>query len=702
MPRELFIIMLSIMVAHGRVDAGDDRASTPPMQAVSDPQQTPLEPPAPAASPTGSGTAHDGDHTELIEVTGSAPVAPGTIALDARTARDTPGALGEPLRALASLPGVTTSLAASGYPIIRGTLPGESRFTFDDIELPILYHFVLGNQVIHPSFLGDLELRAGGSGVEQGNLIGGLVTMTPASPDRTRTELRANPVEIGAYRFQALSDATSAAVAARVGTLALVKVYKPDHDLYYVDQQTRIVHRLANGDQLTLTSLGAFDYFARPDVGIKLQSDLLGFHRLDGRWTRTRNGDTLRAGIQTQLDSLRSRTVYEIPPALPDVDPGPPPSPKNEGGASYGVRGYADGSLALTPRLRVRGGIEARHRVLVNGKSPFTLSENPDPYLGLARKVDAGGAWAALDLRIANLTITPGIRSDLYRAALYGASTRHITIDPRLAVQAYLPRDARAEASVGMYSAPPQVSLFRRSTVIGPLPMTDGIGSNAGMNRAIQVNASLRTPVGAGMEGRFALYYHDTHRALDFGAVDGKFLRPTQCTSFAAPYRDLDTRAVGAEVMLRRELSRSVTGWLSYSLAKLDRDFGFVELPGDFDQRHTLNATAQWRRGRWLLGATGHLHSSRALQYPQTDACGFGGMFTSLDALRRPSPNWRIDLRAERAFQFATWRLSLYADVQNASLTKEIVGYAEDPLTRQVLEQTVFLPLALIGLEAVL
>jgi hypothetical protein len=232
--------------------------------------------------------------------------------------------------------------------------------------------------------------------------------------------------------------------------------------------------------------------------------------------------------------------------------------------------------------------------------------------------------------------------------------------------------------------------------------MTDGVGSNAGMNRAIQAEAALRTPLGAGLEGRFAAYYRNTRRAVDFAVVDHTFHQPELCRDFAAPYRDLDTRAIGAEVMLRRELARSVTGWLSYSLAKIDRDFGFVQLPGDYDQRHTLNATLQWRRGRWRLGTTGHFHTSRAIEYPEPNDCGGGGTITSLDVLRRPPPYARLDLRAERAYQFATWRMNLYVEMQNASLTSEIVDYETDPLSTRVIEHKVFLPLALIGVEAVL
>ena len=683
--------------------------ATNPPAAADNPATTtaPTEPaPAPAA-PAG----------ETIEVTGSAPTPPGTISLDAQVARQTAGALGEPFRALALLPGVTTSIAASGYPVIRGSLPGESRYTFDGIEIPMLYHLLLGNQVIHPSFLGDLELRAGGHGPEQGNLIGGLIAMTPAPIDQTRTELRANPIEVGAYRSQRLSDATAIAAAARFGTLAgPAKLYDTDAALYYVDQQTRLVHRLGNGDQLTLTSLGAYDYLRQPPDSTSVKSDRIGFHRLDGRWTRVRAGGQLRAGVETAYDTL-GETSVPLPLFNPDGTPVPPQPTERQGGRSYGLRGYADGSLALAPWLTARAGVEARHRTLVNREDAFKLGPTRDPFLSLARMVDAQGAWAAIDLRAGPLRFSPGLRVDAYHADLYGAAVRHVSVDPRLAIAADLPGGARAELAGGEYTAPPQASVYAGNIVIGPLPMLDGAASAAGMNHGVQAELSLRTPLPGGLQGSFAAYYRDTHYAVDFAMLGTPFAGAGPCEQGSAPsayvYRDLDTRAMGIEAMVRRELGHSVTGWVSYSLGKIDRDFGFIRLPSDFDQRHTLNATAQWQRGRWRFGATGHLHTGRPVPYPQIASCdaGLGQKFDasvkSADVLRRLPTNYRIDLRAERTFQAGDWNLRLFFELQNATLSSEVIGYNAEPVApasarEHVVEDTLFLPLPLIGLEVVL
>jgi hypothetical protein len=685
-------------------------APAPPTEAAPSAEATaPAEPDAPAPS--------GGEPTsEVIEVTGAAPVPPGTVSLDARTARQTAGALGEPFRALALLPGVTTSIAAAGYPVIRGSLPGESRYAYDGIEIPMLYHFILGNQVIHPSFLGDLQLRAGGHGAEYGHLTGGVVAMTPPAIDQPRTELRANPVELGAYHAQPLSASTSIAAAVRAGTLTLpMMIYNMRAALYYVDQQTRLSHRLDNGDALTLTSLGAYDYLRQAPDSSGTTSDKIGFHRLDVRWTRIRPGGRLRAGIETAADVIGEVTEYEPEVGTDGMLRKSPDS--REGGRAYGVRGYLDGGLALASWLTVRAGVEARHRTLVNREDAFALGPGHDPFVGLAKAVDAGGAWTAIDVELGPVRITPGVRVDGYHADLYGAKVGHVTVDPRLAIGAALPGGARVELAGGAYSAPPQASVWAGNIVIGPLPMIDGAGSAAGMSHGVQAELSLRTPLGAEFDGHFAAYYRDTRYAVDFGMLEHPFRAGGPC-DFGGPgtylYRDVTTRAMGVEAMIRRQLGRSVAGWVSYSLGKIDRDFGFLQLPSDFDQRHTLNATAQWSLGRWKLGATGHLHTGRPVVDPQFAVCtveGSGqqyvGLTSSAGVLRRLPTNWRIDLRAERPVRLGGWDARVFFELQNATLTREVIGYDvrsdfNDPLSYHRVEESLFIPLPLFGLEVVL
>lgn len=75
--------------------------------------------------------------------------------------------------------------------------------------------------------------------------------------------------------------------------------------------------------------------------------------------------------------------------------------------------------------------------------------------------------------------------------------------------------------------------------------------------------------------------------------------------------------------------------------------------------------------------------------------------------LRRLPTSWRVDVRAEREYQFSGWTMRLYFEMQNATLTKEVLGYSlhsEDASPGVVpryfvAEKTLFIPLPILGME---
>ena len=76
--------------------------------------------------------------------------------------------------------------------------------------------------------------------------------------------------------------------------------------------------------------------------------------------------------------------------------------------------------------------------------------------------------------------------------------------------------------------------------------------------------------------------------------------------------------------------------------------------------------------------------------------------------LRRLPTSWRIDLRAEREYRFSGWTMHVYAEMQNASLTHEVVGWdieENHPFgsgNYRVVPTTLFVPLPIVGMEVTL
>jgi outer membrane receptor for ferrienterochelin and colicin len=128
----------------------------------------------------------------------------------------------------------------------------------------------------------------------------------------------------------------------------------------------------------------------------------------------------------------------------------------------------------------------------------------------------------------------------------------------------------------------------------------------------------------------------------------------------------------GFEALVRREISESIYGWLSYTLGKSvrrSRDTSRAT-PTAFDQPHNLNAVLSWKPGGgWELGGRLRLSSGRP-DTPYTgatydgDSGGYRPVSGGFRTIRRELFQ-QVDLRVEKTWLFELWSMGLYLDVQN-------------------------------------
>ena len=130
-----------------------------------------------------------------------------------------------------------------------------------------------------------------------------------------------------------------------------------------------------------------------------------------------------------------------------------------------------------------------------------------------------------------------------------------------------------------------------------------------------------------------------------------------------------DTRMMGlsygAELLLRRSMTRHLGGIIAYTLSRSERFVGRVEGPSTFDRTHVLNVALTYDLGRrWRLGA-------RLMTYS-----GIPADVAYLAAARNPprtEPFWRLDWRLEKRWLIGTdgawWAFA--AEVLNTTLNPE-------------------------------
>src|SRR4029078_932058 len=97
------------------------------------------------------------------EVPASAPPAPvgettvrsrrrdvGQTTLSHADVRNTPGACGDPFRAIEALPGVTPLASGLPYFFVRGAPPNDNRYFIGGTRTPLLLHLARGQRVVAP------------------------------------------------------------------------------------------------------------------------------------------------------------------------------------------------------------------------------------------------------------------------------------------------------------------------------------------------------------------------------------------------------------------------------------------------------------------------------------------------------------------------------------------------------------------------
>ena len=135
------------------------------------------------------------------------------------------------------------------------------------------------------------------------------------------------------------------------------------------------------------------------------------------------------------------------------------------------------------------------------------------------------------------------------------------------------------KGGVGVYQSPPRF--------IVPWPGLEGIGLSQGLNRSYQASlgAEVRLPWNATLDGQ--VYYNWMPNLSEYPIGD-ESARPAAHDSGQATYRG---RAYGFELIARRRLGQRLFGWVTYSLARAERDYPLAGWrPADFDQTHLVNA----------------------------------------------------------------------------------------------------------------
>jgi hypothetical protein len=550
-------------------------------------------------------------------------------------ARQLPGALGDPLRAVEALPGVTPTLSGVPYFFVRGAPPGDVGYFFDGVRLPALFHALGGPSVVHPGLVDQVQLYPGPSPVEYGRLAGGVVVARATEPAfEPRGEIAIRATDSSALLDTPLGPDASLALAGRYSYAnPILHLFSSDLSVSYWDYQARANDRLSRRDQVTLLAFGAHDALTdhndgkrRILYGIDFERIRLRFeHRFErgslglyvlGGWNRT-----FAEGGDVRVDDLSS-----------------------ELGLAW--------AHELTRQISLRAGANLNHDRygLDATKLDDRVASQRYAEQFPARVDSTGGVYVACDAALGSaITLTPGLRVDAYSSQQKQA----LAVDPRISAAYRVSSRFTLHSAFGIAHQPPASSL--------PMP-----GFNPTLGQGLQSGVAESFGLELRLPSEVTLAVTLFQNAI-FNLSDG--FGQARVTD-ADPTITEDTRGTGRsrglELLVRRSLTRRLGGFLSYTLSGSWRSVGRAEVPSAFDRRHVLGGALGYEWGR------GYRSGIRGTFYT-----GVPADVAYLEAARDPprtSPFYRIDLRSEKRFRWGdNGYISVVFEIVNATLEREVL-----------------------------
>jgi TonB family protein len=616
-----------------------------------------------------------------------------------------PGTFGEPLRVVATLPGVARSPFGLGFFVVRGASFQNTGFYVDDYNVPLLYHLGAGPAIIHSRLVDSLDFYPGGYPVSLGRYTAGVIALNTKPPPADRFTLE---FELDALRASALvivplpDNRGSIAVAFRRSYYELLLPLITDQvNLSYTDYQLRFDLRLSETVRFSLFFFGSRD-------SLETRGALGG----------TGGGEGANTGAHYAFDQLITAVEWDPSPRFKlrwsgTVGPSRV-SFQNE-------RSGADSLGTETPAMRLGERLIARWlmseqlesrvgadvdvfmtNVSAEAPSIFQLPGIPSPgppetsikfeaqttQLGVAPFIEQ--IW-----RPGPLELTGGLRVEY----MYYGDRGHWVPDPRLVARLRITPNLTIKGGTGLFAQPPLP--FQVLSVLG--------------NPRLRPNRSFQNSLGAEIKLPFdfeveSTVFYNAMWQLTRNTPE-RYVDETGRPRAQVYADDGEGRAYGFELWVRRRVAKGLFGWISYTLSRSERFLeGGNTVVFGFDQTHILNIATSYQLGKFRFGGRFLLATGR----PVSDLLDPSGQSTIFDSDQDdldPSSRGRrtrlptfhqLDVRVDRDFTWGPLTGSVYLDIINVynAQNGEAFQYEYDFSRRGKLPGLPFLPT--IGIRGVL
>jgi hypothetical protein len=589
-----------------------------------------------------------------------------------------PGTLGDPLRVIQNLPGVARAPFGLGVLIVRGANPADTGVFIDTLNVPLLYHFLVGPSVLTPYLIDKVDFYPGGFGARYGRFSGGLVDVTLRSEVGREPHGAADVSLLDASIFAEgpLPAGVRASAAVRRSTVDQILPYVIPKRVgstfvtavpIYYDYQARVERDLRGGGRVALEAFGSDDRIKiiaqDPTRQIDLENHTAS-HRVMLSWLTTAGGWL-----------SRESTAYGY--GVQSFSLGP-----NSGAISYHrLFLRQDLTRSLGPRLVVSTGLDAVLSYdLADFNSPFPRdgreigTTTPQQVLVTRRLADTAPAvyveaqWAVTPA----LRVSPGLRFDYYHVV----DTNKFSLDPRFSARYLVAPWTAVKGTIGIYHQLPMGQYLDKQFGNPNLALIWADQYELGVERRLTPVINLTAT------GFFVRRHDEPVPSIDHFSSVGQ------------------GRAYGLEILLRHELTAHFFGWIAYTLSRSEesgnvvtgvpmgnsgmaRNAGDLSFhPSTFDQPHNLIIVGSYKWRGFEFGARYRLVSGTPTtpvtgSFYDADFNGYTRLNGAVGSARNPTFS-QLDLRIEHRWTFDYWVLGVYLEVQNVTNAQNPEGITYD------------------------
>jgi hypothetical protein len=566
----------------------------------------------------------------------------------------------DPMRAIQVLPGVTTGDDFRSEFAVRGSPFERMTFTFDGIPTSFLLHTVHqmagGGSIamLNGDILDGITLLNGSYPQRYGNRLGAELDfqMREGSRERVHTRLGVSGTDASIVMEGPLGRAKAGSwlVSARKSYLELLVKQVTDGDddfgFGFSDLQSKLVYDVSARHRVELSVVAGqsrLDQTSSPDEINTVDDGTNRVALVNAAW---RFAPSPRF-VLTQRLAVGTQRFRNWNPNGTEIGRG------SGRDVTWRSDFVATGSKAIT--LEGGGQIQAQHReeivsILEPGAAPLPLPLH-----------DADGR---LSSAYVHARWAPGARG----AVAAGARVDHWSLTGDAAASPWLQSELRLRGTLKLRAG---AGIHRQ------FPGIEAGSHNLRPERAYHADAGLEQAIGPSARWQLTFYNREERDVLRLPESEARVEGTVLVRPVGDAWRNaLDGYARGVELLVQRRSNSGLTGWVSYSYgvnAYTDRTTG-ERFDGDHDQRHTFNAYGTYRvTNRSSLSGKLRMGSNTPAVGYWEERDGAHVVGSRRNEVRVPAYA-RLDVRANRTFNWQRKRMTLFVEVMNV-LGRDNVRY---------------------------